>query len=95
MDIKVEGNNIIVNGLVRGNAEVDEIKSVATNLINSHKSIIILLESSYVIPSSLIGYLLKIIHDNKINVSIRVKQKELYELLDRLNLVSALRVSKA
>jgi len=95
LDIKVEGNNIIVNGLVRGNAEVDEIKSVATNLINSHKSIIILLESSYVIPSSLIGYLLKIIHDNKINVSIRVKQKELYELLDRLNLVSALRVSKA
>ena len=92
MNIKVENNNLIVEGLVRGNSEVAEIKSVISNLTS--KSISIIFQDSYVIPSSLIGFLLKSIHDDKIDLSVVVKQPELYQLLDRLNLVSGLKVSK-
>ncbi len=92
MNIKVENNNIIIEGLVRGNSEVAEIKTTISNLTS--KSVSIIFQDSYVIPSSLIGYLLKSIHDDKIDLNIKVKQHELYELLDRLNLISALKVSK-
>lgn len=94
MNVRVEGDNVFIEGLVRGNSEVAEIKSVISNLISSNKVVTIQFENSYVIPSSLIGFLLKVIHDDKINLNVKVKQKELYELLDRLNLVSALKVSK-
>ena len=92
MNIKVENNNIIIEGLVRGNSEVAEIKSIVSN--TTSKNIVIVFQDSYVIPSSLIGYLLKSIHDDKIDLSVKVKQHELYELLDRLNLISALKVSR-
>ena len=94
MNIRLEADNVIIEGLVRGNTEVAEIKSVISNLVSSSKIVTIQFENSYVIPSSLIGFLLKVIHDDKINLTVKVKQKELYDLLDRLNLVSALNVSK-
>jgi len=99
LEIKIEKNSqnvaIIVVGNVRSNSEVLKIKSSFEDNVKDSKSIRLIFNDSYIIPSSLIGFLLKLIHENHVKLNVEVRQDELYNLLERLNLIRALNIIKS
>lgn len=54
----------------------------------------IYINDSFIITSSVIGFLIKFIKKDKMKISIYVYNEELYEMLDDMNLVEALHVTK-
>lgn len=71
----------------------DEI--IKQNAANPGKDINLIIEDSYLIPSSLIGALLKMIHENKTPISITTKNEQLYYLIQRLKLTDLLNVRQS
>jgi len=92
MDIRQSGNIIEVDGVIKtindSQMLVSAIKDASRN-----GSVVIKINDSFSLPSTVIGELLKI-KDNGVNVTLEVKDEILYELLDDLNLVSAFNVRK-
>ena len=78
LTIKVEGH-------ITGLAQVEEIKSLVS--ANSRYEFIELdIVDAYVIPSALIGYLIKLVNLDKKKVTLIAHQAELKELIQELNL---------
>jgi hypothetical protein len=92
MDIRQSGNIIEVDGVIKtindSQMLVSAIKDASRN-----GSVVIKVNDSFSLPSTVIGELLKI-KDNGVDVTLEVKDEILYELLDDLNLVSAFNVRK-
>ena len=92
MDIRQSGSIIEVDGVIKtindSQMLVNAIKDAARN-----GSVVIKVNDSFSLPSTVIGELLKI-KDNGVNVTLEVKDEILYELLDDLNLVSTFNVRK-
>jgi len=92
MDIRQSGSIVEVDGVIKtindSQMLVNAIKDASRN-----GSVIVKINDSFSLPSTVIGELLKI-KDNGVNVSLEVKDEILYELLDDLNLVSAFNVRK-
>jgi len=75
---------IIIKGQITGISEVQEIK----NIVESYRdtsSIELILEDAYVMPSSLIGYLVKLVNVDEKRIIINA-QEDLKELLLDLSL---------
>jgi len=62
-------------------------KTCLDNIAQNNASIKIKIVDSISIISSVIGYLTKLIHKDKINISIDIGDLKLYELLDELGLI--------
>ena len=75
---------ITIEGQITGISEVQEIKNVIEYYTDT-VSIELVLKDAYVIPSSLIGYLVKLVNVNQKKVIINA-QDELKELLRDLSL---------
>ena len=92
MDIRQSGTIVEVDGVIKtindSQILVNSIKDASRN-----GSVIVKINDSFSLPSTVIGELLKI-KDNGVNVSLEVKDEILYELLDDLNLVTAFNVRK-
>jgi len=92
MEIKQNGTMIEVDGIIKtindSQVLVDAIKNASRS-----GSVIIKINDSFSIPSTVIGELLKI-KDTGVNVNLEVGDDILYELLDDLNLVSTFNVRK-
>jgi hypothetical protein len=92
MEIKQNGTMIEVDGIIKtindSQVLVDAIKNASRS-----GSVIIKINESFSIPSTVIGELLKI-KDSGVNVNLEVGDDILYELLDDLNLVSTFNVRK-
>jgi len=61
---------------------------------DNEKSINIFINDSFIITSSVIGFLIKFIKKDKIKITINIYNEELYEMLDDMNLLKALNVKK-
>jgi len=92
MDIRQSGSIVEVDGVIKtindSQILVNSIKDASRN-----GNVIVKINDSFSLPSTVIGELLKI-KDNGVNVSLEVKDEILYELLDDLNLVTAFNVRK-
>jgi len=77
--------SLTLEGHITGIVEVTEIKNVIASNQDFH-ILEIIITDAFVIPSALIGYLIKIINTDKKNVIIKAKQNELKILLTELNL---------
>ena len=92
MDIRQTGNMIEVDGVIKtindSQILVNAIKDASRN-----GSVIIKINDSFSLPSTVIGELLKI-KDNGVKITLEVKDEILYELLDDLNLVTIFNVKK-
>jgi len=94
MEIKTEYAKVIVKGIVENVDDCIQISSTAKEVAKSSSgSVTIEFPDSFVIPSTLIGQILKMIQVDNMTVSIKANN-DLYELLDRLSLVSIFNVSK-
>ena len=87
IDSNISGDNlsITIRNHITGISEVAQIKT----LIDSHRNIRNIdlnIIDAYVIPSMLIGYLVKLIKKDKKSITINCSKKELKQLIKDLNL---------
>ncbi len=94
MEIKVMGSSIKIFGNIKSIGDFQLIKSTIDGIIREHKSITIEVVDSLSMTSSVIGYLNKLVHSDKINLSLRVGNVQLLALLDDLKLTHIFKVSR-
>ena len=84
MKITVNGNIVEIDGVIKTIENVEEIKNTVSSI--SSDMIILKIINSFAIPSSLIGYLIKLKQlDNK-KITLQIGDEDLYELIRDLNL---------
>ena len=94
MKISVSANSVLITGNIKTINDYQHIKESIETLTQQHKHIVIKIEDSISITSSLIGYLNKLILKDNIDIVTEVGDAQLMELFQDLNLVSLFKVSK-
>ncbi|WP_040335825.1 hypothetical protein [Candidatus Magnetobacterium casense] len=96
MEITVVSNSEVnINGHIKTIEDYQKIKQALNSVIaDGRKKITISIPESITMTSSVIGYLLKLVFENKLDISILVKDEKLFNLLDVLNLVDVFKVKK-
>lgn len=96
MEIRTTGvSEITVLGNIQSIEDYQEIKDAVRSLTDKgNTSITIRIPDSLSMPSSVIGFLLKLVHVDNIAVNIFVGDDRLYNLLDILNLITIFKVKK-
>lgn len=88
--------DIIISGNIKSISDNDSIKAAILKAWNADETrpLNIRIADSFIITSSVIGFLIKFIKKDKIPITLYVKNSELYEMLDDMNLVEALNVRR-
>lgn len=100
MQLRVKSNptntEIHIDNNIKSLGDNDVIKHAIENAWNDDetKHIDIFINDSFIITSSVIGFLIKCIKKDKMKISLKIYNEELYEMLDDMNLVHALNVRK-
>ncbi|HIJ60793.1 MAG TPA: hypothetical protein HPP56_09330 [Nitrospirae bacterium] len=96
MEVKATGaSEVTITGNIQSIEDYQNIKDVVRSRINKGaSSITIRISDSVSMPSSVIGFLLKLVHVDKIVMSILVRDDRLYNLMEILNLITILNVKK-
>ncbi len=88
--------NILITGTIKtiGNAQAikDAIRQAHEQY--PHISINLMIQDSFIITSSVIGFLIKSIKMDKMNLHVKVGSEELYEMLDDMNLIEIMNVGR-
>ena len=82
-----------ISGHITGVQEVNEIKSIV-EANKSADTIKLDILDAFVIPSALIGYLMKLVNVDEKIISIAAYQEELYQLLSDLQLEKIFQLSR-
>lgn len=95
MEIHRHGTEIIINGNIKNTADYQLIKDNVNSLVQSgSKSIIVKTPESFSMTSSVIGFFIKVIFQDKVAIHVYVKDDRLYSLLEDLNLIETFKVQK-
>lgn len=100
MEVKTVQSGGTAQVTVQGTVDtVVNAEKVRTEVNTAHKNnpsgrIELYFEDSFVIPSSLIGALMKLARMDGADIHVMVKDAQLFQLLDRLKLVELLNVQK-
>jgi hypothetical protein len=96
MEIHVKSvSEIVVNGTVKSVSDYQEIKSIVTSVLREgSKELSIYMPDAYSITSSVIGFFLKLVYQDRINLRLFVTDERLYGLLSDLNLSEPFKVEK-
>ena len=89
--------DITVLGTIKTIANAQAIKEAIRKTHEQHSDTIINLtiKDSFIITSSVIGYVIKSIEMDKIALHVNVGSEELYEMLEDMNLIDVMNVRKA
>ncbi|MBF0533716.1 MAG: hypothetical protein HQK90_01790 [Nitrospirae bacterium] len=88
-------SELTVTGHIKTIDDYLKIKGSLSSLLEKGtNSLSIKVVDSVSMPSSLIGYLLKIVLENQIGIKLFVKDERLFTLLETLNLKDVLKVKK-
>ena len=81
---------------IKSLSDNDDIKVAIENAwnTNSDNPIEIHIKDSFIITSSVIGFLIKYIKKDKIPITLYIKNEELYEMMDDMNLIQVLNIKK-
>jgi len=100
MELRVKKNptktEIYIDGNIKSLGDNDVIKHAVEDAYHEDNSklIDIFINDSFIITSSVIGFLIKFIKKEKMNLSLKIYNEELYEMLDDMNLVQSLNVKR-
>lgn len=92
MKVRKEGNSVVIEGNIKTIGDFQAIKHILDEMILDVSTINIILLDSISITSSVIGYLTKLVHKDKVNISLSIENKELVSLMDDLGLSELLHV---
>ena len=86
---------LIIKGNIKTITDYEDIKrAIKDQMGRGIKDIDVKIEDSFSITSSVVGFFLKVINKDKINLKILVKDDRLYKILRDLNLLELFKVSK-
>jgi hypothetical protein len=93
---KSGGVSILVREQVKSMQDSMDLKEAISKELKASKTqkIEVVIMDSFVITSSIIGSLLKFINADNADLELVVQNAELYEFLQKMNLVSALKVRR-
>ncbi len=88
---------ICIEENIKSLSDNDTIKTAIEDAWNAHtdKPIEIHIKDSFIITSSVIGFLIKFIKKDKMPITLYIKNEELYDMMDDMNLIQALNIKKA
>lgn len=94
MNVKVvDGNTVEIKGNIKSLDDYNEIKRVTQELVSKGTTeMTINVIDSLSMVSSVIGYFIKLINIDKVDLHINVWDKRLYSLLDQLSLTDLFKV---
>jgi len=95
MNISTASNIATIQGNIKSINDFQEIKTAIDTMVSSYETITIDIVDSLSITSSVIGYFNKLVLKDSINISMKVGNSQLLELLDDLNLTSVFKARKA
>jgi hypothetical protein len=95
MQIEHKGTNeLIITGNIKSIEDSMEIKKMITALQqNGAKQILLRIQDSFSMTSTVIGHLMKLVNIDKVTVSLIVGDQRLHQLLEELSLVRVFNVS--
>jgi hypothetical protein len=86
-------NELTITGNIKSIEDSLKIKAEINNILKTDGSRIkLVIKDSFSMTSTVIGFLMKLVHHDKIQISTSVGDSRLYDLLDELNLVQLLNV---
>lgn len=86
-------NELTITGNIKSIEDSLKIKEeINKKLKIDDTRIKLVIKDSFSMTSTVIGFLMKLVHHDKIQISISVGDSRLYDLLDELNLVQLLNV---
>jgi len=94
MEISVSANTVVITGNIKTISDYQQIKETIDNLTQNQKHIIVIIQDSISVTSSVIGYLNKLVLKDNIDLQIKVGDDQLMKLFEDLNLVSLFKVKK-
>ena len=95
MEIQRQGSEIVITGNIKNTSDYQSIKDNVNALVQSGaKSIIVKTPESFSMTSSVIGFFIKVIFQEKVSIHVYVKDDRLYSLLEDLNLIETFKVKK-
>ena len=97
MNIEVQQNGqdvtLKVEGIVKSIMDSQNLQDTI-NSFSKELAITMLIEDSYSLPSSTIGFILKKIKRDQFNIQTKIGSDRLWDLLENLSLVKALNASR-
>ncbi|KJR41950.1 hypothetical protein MCHI_002152 [Candidatus Magnetoovum chiemensis] len=96
MDILISGTSeVTITGHIKTIEDYQKIKQTINSLIEKGlKELTLRIPDSLSMTSSVIGYLLKLVYENNISLSLFVCDDRLYNLLEVLNLATVFNVKR-
>ena len=95
MEIQRQGSEIVITGNIKNTSDYQSIKDNVNALVQSGaKSIIVKTPESFSMTSSVIGFFIKVIFQDKVSIHVYVKDDRLYSPLEDLNLIETFKVKK-
>jgi len=94
MELEVLSNSIVIKGNIKSVSDFQDIKQSVDAVVAQHKHININIVDSLSITSSVIGYFNKLVLKDNIDIHMNVKNEQLLNLLDDLNLVSTFKAKR-
>lgn len=86
---------IVIRGNIKTITDYQDIKrAVKEQMDKDIKSIDIKIEDSFSITSSVVGFFLKVINKDKLDLNVYVKDERLHRILKDLNLLDLFKVKK-
>ncbi|MDD2898421.1 MAG: hypothetical protein PHI31_06880 [Desulfuromonadaceae bacterium] len=97
MQIETRGSNeLVITGNIKSVEDSQDIKKAMQLLQqNGARNMLLKIQDSFSMTSTVIGFLMKLVNVDKIPVSLVVGDPRLYQLLEELNLVQAFNVRSA
>jgi hypothetical protein len=94
MQIEQKGSNeLVIIGNIKSIEDSMAIKEAINALRNAgNKNILLRIQDSFSMTSTVIGYLMKLINIDKISISLVIGDQRLHQLLDELGLVQQFNV---
>lgn len=89
--------DIFISGIIKTISDGQSIKEAVARVFaqDSQQLIHIHIKDSFIITSSVIGFLIKSIKIDKMELSVYVYSNELYTMLEDMNLIESMNVRKA
>ncbi len=84
---------ISITGNIKGTTDINQIReAVSSYALKSGDSFAIDIKDSFAMPSAMIGYLMKLVEQDQIELTLQIGDTRLSELLDDLGLTQAFNI---
>ncbi len=94
MELQIQNNELIIKGNVKSIQDAEAIKEALEKIAKNYTSVKVILQDSISLTSSVIGYLVKLAQKDGKNITLKIANEELYELLQDLGLHTTFKIQR-